>query len=72
MDRSSWRDSWWHHQHLTTAADQEESKKIPNRLKHWNVDQTPIRSLIETLWSSIDQDDNWEPFEAWLKPIVIN
>ncbi len=62
----AWRDSWWSHQHLAITNDPNEEEEIPKRLKHWNLDITPTRSVIESLWQPIEQEDNWEPFQSWL------
>ncbi len=65
----NWRDAWWHHQHVAKANNPQEVESIPNRLQRWNLSQTPIRSTIESLWNSIEQNDHWEPFQTWLKII---
>ncbi len=57
----AWRDSWWAYQHIAKAADTGEVQAIPNRLEHWNLPQTPIRSIIENFWSSIEHSNNWKP-----------
>ncbi len=67
-----WRDSWWNHQHLASVADPEEIRAIPKRLQRWNLSQTPIRSNIENIWTSIEQHNNWEPFQSWLKTICLH
>ena len=63
----TWRNSWWEHQHMATIFDDNERNAIPSRLRRWNLEQTPNRSIIEKLWEPIAENDNWEPFEAWLK-----
>ena len=68
----AWRDSWCSNQQLAQASDSEEITAIPNRLNRWNLSETPIRSKIESLWLSIDQDENWQPFQAWLKTVCLD
>ncbi len=67
-----WRDSWWMFQHLARSIDPQETTKIPQRLVRWNLPQTPIRSVIEDLWESIDQEDNWEPLKDWLQQVIVD
>ncbi len=68
----AWRDSWWSHQHLATTINSKEIEAIPNRLERWNLAETPIRSVIENLWESIDKNDEWGPFQTWLEKIYVD
>ena len=68
----AWRDSWCSNQQLAQASDSEEITAIPNRLNRWNISETPIRSKIESLWLSIDENDDWQPFQAWLRTICLD
>ena len=52
------------------AAASDPRVSVLERLKRWNLNQTPTRSLIETLWESIDQRDHWLPLNEWLDSVM--
>ncbi len=68
----NWRDSWWFNQHAAVNGDPNEEAQIPARLQRWNLKQIPTRLIIEGLWKAIEDDDNWEPFQQWLKEVCLN
>lgn len=63
----SWRDTWWAWSRNLGAWDGGEM--ITLSLRRWNLLDTPIRPVIEQLWESIDQLDDWEPFFNWLSEV---
>ncbi|WP_036910979.1 MULTISPECIES: protein adenylyltransferase SelO [unclassified Prochlorococcus] len=66
-----WRDRWWTQQREAVSAEPAEAQAINARLQRWNLVKTPIRSVIEEFWQAIDQDDDWQPLQAWLKTISV-
>lgn len=40
---------------------------IAHCLGRWYLPQTPIRPVIEGLWEAMDQRDDWEPFQQWVR-----
>ncbi len=65
-----WRDAWWMQMHALESAESASRPSVLERMTQWNLRQTPTRSLIETLWESIDQKDDWEPFREWLATVM--
>ena len=67
----NWRDAWW----WQTQASEARGASMPEasvseRLRRWNLSQTPTRPLIESLWEPIDQDDDWRPLKGWLASVM--
>ena len=67
-----WRDRWWTQQREAVSAEPAEAQAINARLQRWNLVTTPIRSVIEEFWQAIDQHDDWQPLQAWLKAICVD
>lgn len=65
-----WRNAWWSQMQALEAAASDPRVSVLERLKRWNLNQTPTRSLIETLWESIDQWDHWLPLNEWLDSVM--
>ena len=65
-----WRNAWWSQMQALEAAASDPRVSVLERLKRWNLNQTPTRSLIETLWESIDQRDHWLPLNEWLDSVM--
>ena len=62
----NWRDVWWWQTHARAVPGSEPVASVSERLRRWNLSQTPTRPLIESLWEPIDQDDDWRPLQGWL------
>ena len=67
----NWRNAWW----WQTQASEARGASMPEasvseRLRRWNLSQTPTRPLIESLWEPIDQDDDWQPLKRWLASVM--
>ncbi len=67
----AWRDGWWNQQREAISAESTEAQTLPARLQRWNLASTPIRAVIEEFWQAIDQRDDWQPLQAWLKGISV-
>jgi uncharacterized protein YdiU (UPF0061 family) len=67
----AWRDGWWNQQREAISAESTEAQTLPARLQRWNLATTPIRAVIEEFWQAIDQRDDWQPLQAWLKGISV-
>ena len=66
----NWRDAWWWQTQALKAPESEPDDTVPERLRRWNLSQTPTRTLIESLWAPIDQDDDWRPLKGWLASVM--
>ena len=62
----NWRNAWWWQTQAREAPGPEPEASVPERLRRWNLSQTPTRSLIESLWEPIDQGDDWNHLNVWL------
>lgn len=47
----------------------DETAQIRYRLQHYNPKTTLLRPVIESVWESITNDDNWEPFNELVRKI---
>ena len=47
----------------------EEMEKVSETLRDRNPKTALLRPAIESVWESIEQDDNWQPFYELLKRI---
>jgi uncharacterized protein YdiU (UPF0061 family) len=66
----NWRNAWWWQTQAREAPGPEPEASVPERLRRWNLSQTPTRSLIESLWEPIDQADDWLPVGGWLSSVM--
>ncbi|MCY3536487.1 MAG: protein adenylyltransferase SelO family protein, partial [Cyanobacteria bacterium MAG IRC3_bin_20] len=55
----AWRDCWWSHWHGLRGDGRQAARWA---LQRWNLTRTPTRPVIEQVWQSISNHDNWEPF----------
>ncbi len=65
----AWREAWWLWSRAL-AARPLGAAAIQRNLRQWNLSETPIRPLIETLWEAIDQRDDWQPLQRWLAGVL--
>ena len=63
---AKWRDLYHHLLQTLSATDLEEFAK---RLRHQNPKTALLRPVIEAVWESIAQEDNWQPFDELVKRI---
>ncbi len=56
---SQWRQQY--HQAITNLPP-EQLATVGKLLTRWNPVTVPLRPVIESVWDSIDQEDNWQPF----------
>ena len=67
----NWRDAWWWQtQAIERSGASELEASVSEGLRRWNLSQTPTRPLIESLWESIDQGDDWQPLGGWLASVM--
>ena len=67
----NWRDAWWWQtQAIEPSGASELEASVSEGLRRWNLSQTPTRPLIESLWESIDQGDDWRPLKEWLSSVM--
>ncbi len=56
---NQWRQQY--HQAIT-GLPPAELAKVGEALSRWNPVTVPLRPVIESVWDSISQEDNWQPF----------
>ena len=66
----AWRNAWWFQMQGQQLVAPEPQSGLAARLTRWNLSQIPTRSVIESLWDSIDQGDDWRPFHGWLASVM--
>jgi hypothetical protein len=44
--------------------------RVSTGLQRWNLPETPLRPVIERIWSAIDKHDDWTPLQQWLAQTV--
>jgi uncharacterized protein YdiU (UPF0061 family) len=64
----AWRDAWWAWSRCATGDGS--AAAITATLDRWNLPETPVRSVVERLWDPIDQQDDWRPFQQWLRSTI--
>jgi uncharacterized protein YdiU (UPF0061 family) len=67
----NWRNAWW----WQTQASEARGASMPEasvseRLRRWNLSQTPTRPVIESLWDPIGEGDDWQPLKRWLASVM--
>lgn len=71
----AWRDAWWWQIQASESrgaarAASEPEASVSERLRRWNLSQTPTRPVIESLWEPIDQEDDWLPLGTWISSVM--